>query len=187
MLPGTRVAPLNRCVHPWMGRRVAYARRALCVLALLASGCARRSVSEAEVKARATQDAVAVLASEQARTRALLRRDIPALDTLLAPDLVYTHTNALRESKQEMLESMRSGRIRYDSLAMMKQEVRWLWSGAVVTGEARVQALLAPAAAPVRLTLRYTSVYRARSSKGAWELVAWQSTRVPEPPSGSDR
>jgi len=168
------------------GHRVWRAAALVCLAACASGGQAARDTGVAD---RGTAEP-AVLASEAARSRALVARDEGALDTLLAADLSYTHSNANRESKADMLESVRTGRIRYDSLATEGQAVRWVGPAAVVTGRARVLVLVAPAKAPMRITLLYTSIYRRRVAGGSaagWELVAWQSTRVPEPPPAAAR
>ena len=134
-----------------------------------------------------------VLAAERARARALVARDSMALDTLLAPDLAYTHSNAVRESKADMQRSVQSGSIRYDSLTMTAQEFGRVGAAVIVTGMASARVQVAPATAPISIILRYTSIYRRRGSGPAgeprrgWELVAWQSTRVPALPPDAAR
>lgn len=175
------------------GRRGAWRARgrlaAVAAFLALASGCARRQATDdpgALTSAIASFEA-GVRASEAARAAALVSRDSLALDTLLASDLSYTHSNAVRESREDMQRSVRTGSIRYDSLSMSAQEFGRVGAAVLVMGEARARVLVAPATAPVSIRLRYTSVYRQRGRGPAgepgrgWELVAWQSTRIPEP------
>jgi hypothetical protein len=116
-----------------------------------------------------------VLQSEQARIAALVRDDYPALERLLSDDLSYTHSTAAVDTKPRYLESLRSGRLKYKSLDHEQQQVRLYGDTAVLTGLSKVCSIVE--GQEVRLTLRFTIVYVKKS--GRWQMVAWQSTRVP--------
>ncbi len=118
-----------------------------------------------------------VLATEDRRFAAMVHADTSALASLLAPDLTYTHTDGAQNTGAELLQLLGSGTLRYASIAPEAREVRVLGSSAVVTGRS---AMRVSADGHVRaFGIRYLAVYR--RSAGGWELIAWQSTRLPPP------
>ncbi|MBM4186058.1 MAG: DUF1080 domain-containing protein [Gemmatimonadetes bacterium] len=114
-------------------------------------------------------------ALEADRFAAQINRDTAALRNLLGDDLVYVHSNALIENKEDFIESVASGRIQYDSLVPVRMTHRVHGGTAIGTGRVRVQVRLN--GVPARLELLFTNVHQRR--QGRWRLVSWQSTRVP--------
>ena len=119
----------------------------------------------------------AVRAAESQRLRALVTADYAALDRLLADDLTYTHSTAKLDTKATYLEPLVSGRTRYQSLEPSDVQVRVYGTTGVVTGILRSVALVAGKES--RTDMRFTNVWVERD--GRWQMVAWQSTRLPEP------
>ena len=117
-----------------------------------------------------------VLAAEARRTQALLARDFASLETVLADDLTYTHSNAKVDRKTEYLEPFKSGRTRYVSLQPSEVSARLYGDAAILTGRMLSVALVAGAES--RTDLRFTSMWIRR--EGRWQMVAWQSTRTPD-------
>src|SRR2546427_420545 len=116
-----------------------------------------------------------VLATEDRRFAAMVHADTSALASLLAPDLTYTHTDGAQNTGAELLQLLGSGTLRYASIAPEAREVRVVGSSAVVTGRS---AMRVEASGQVHaFRIRYLAVYR-RGARG-WELIAWQSTRLP--------
>jgi hypothetical protein len=150
-------------------------RGACCGAAVFALGCAAARPTP-DVSA-AAPDVAAVRAAELARFTAMISRDFAALDTLLAEELAYTHTSGVRDTKASLLQALRSRRLAYDSIVPAAVQVRLYGEMAVATGDAQVQARADGAVR--RLHIRFTEAYVHRA--GRWELVAWESTLVPEP------
>ena len=119
----------------------------------------------------------AVRAAESQRLRALVTADYAALDRLLADDLTYTHSTAKVDTKATYLEPLLAGRTRYQSLEPADVQVRIYGTTGVVTGVLRSVALVAGKES--RTNLRFTNVWVERDSR--WQMVAWQSTRLPDP------
>ena len=111
---------------------------------------------------------------EDRRFRALEQNDFGALESILADDMQYTHSDGRLESKEEYLKSLRTGHVKYMSIALEGSEVRGYGSTAVVTGRALFRVRHTDGERSQRL--RYTDVYVKR--KGRWQLVAWQATRL---------
>jgi len=128
----------------------------------------------ADVATRAAEAEAQVRRTELARFEAQVRRDTVALDSLLSDDLVYTHSNALIESKAHFLETIATDRIRYDSIAPAEMSHRIFGETAVGNGRVHVRVQMNGQTIPVDLL--FTTVHVRRD--GHWQLVAWQSTRA---------
>jgi ketosteroid isomerase-like protein len=116
-----------------------------------------------------------ILAADDRRFAALVQGDLAALGGLLAEDMTYTHSSGQIETKAQLLESLRSGKLRYLSAEPADREVRLYGDTAVVTGRAAVKASV-QGGPEIVLPLRFTEVWV--RSGGTWKLAAWQSTRV---------
>ena len=133
-------------------------------------------VTLAPAVAQSARDAVdAVKAAELARFTAQTTNDFAALDQLLADDLVYTHSSASVDSKTTYVESMRSGAVKYESIEPRDLVVRVFGTTAVITGAGRLR--VSARGQSLDNQLRFTDVWVLRD--GRWQMVAWQSTRLP--------
>jgi hypothetical protein len=54
---------------------------------------------------------------ERARSSAMTHRDLKALQSMLADNLIYCHSNGRCENKAQLLESLQSSRIRYRAVS----------------------------------------------------------------------
>lgn len=116
-----------------------------------------------------------VLRTELSRFDAMTRKDTAALKTLLADDLIYIHSNNLKESKKEHIAAIATGYLIYEKMNRENVQVRRYGKTAIVNGVLRVNGLLNKANFELKLT--YTAIYR--KHKKQWQLVNWQSTRIP--------
>lgn len=114
------------------------------------------------------------------RIAAMVQGDTKALAPLLAPTLTYVHSSGELEDRGHFLETIGSGRLDYVSMVPSDVVVRFLWDkAAVITGKADVKLIAGGTGGKENaLTLRFTSVW-VRSAEGAWQMAAWQSTRLP--------
>lgn len=113
--------------------------------------------------------------AERRRFVAMVAQDIAALELLLAEELNYCHSNGEVENKPQFLETIRSGRLRYEAIEVQELDARLYQDLAIVVGQISVNAKTGNQ--PVNLNIRYTDAYVNRD--GRWQLVAWQSTRLP--------
>ena len=95
-----------------------------------------------------------IIALEDRRIEAMTKGDVQTLEEILADDLIYTHTTARIDTKSSFIEAISSGRSNYRSVEREDVKVRQFGDSAVVTGHAK--------------------------RNGAWQIVAWQSTRLPD-------
>ena len=120
-----------------------------------------------------SQQAQKVLATESRRFEAMTKADTVALRTMLAEELVYIHSNALKENKLQHLAAIASGKLVYQKMERLEAHVRFYGKTALVNGLVKVQGVLNGNAFEIRLL--YLAVYRKK--QGNWLLVHWQSTK----------
>ena len=140
------------------------------------AGCALLLAMAAGRVSAQTARSARIRAAELERFDAQIKRDTMALKRLLSDDLIYVHSNGLTESKAHFIESVATGRIRYDSLVPVKLEHRIY--GTTAVGNGRVRAQVEVGGQTVKVDLLFTTVLLERH--GRWQLVSWQSTRAPE-------
>lgn len=116
-----------------------------------------------------------VLDAEAQRFIAMTSRDTMALRQMLSDDLVYIHSNGMQETKEAHLKSIRTGAIVYQKMTRKEVQVRKYKKLAITNGVVQVQGLLNNAS--FELHLLYTAVYKKK--KKTWQLLNWQSTRLP--------
>jgi hypothetical protein len=115
--------------------------------------------------------------AEQRRTRAMVDAELAVLGPLLGEELRFVHANGSVQDRAELLDALGSGRLDYLSARTHDTRVRSYGDVGVVGGGAdlRVRAAGGP---PLALRILFTAVYAKRG--GAWQLVAYQSTRARE-------
>ena len=117
-----------------------------------------------------------VLRAERARTSALVKGDVAALDKLLADDLTYVHATGKVDTKASFLEGIRSGSLRYLAWNLQEMHVRLIGDAAVLNGKYAVRALDRRVQQdPIAVNVIVLSVYARR--EGRWQQVAWQTTK----------
>jgi Domain of unknown function (DUF4440) len=136
--------------------------------------------------ARAAADAAAVPGSgasatgvvegvERERFAAMMAVDRAKLERLLAESLKYCHSNGRCETKAEFIGNLVSGQMKYRSIQVLEIQPRAVGNAMLVQGRLAIEA--EQAGQPLAMQLVYTDVYESRG--GVWQLVAWQSTRLP--------
>jgi len=121
-------------------------------------------------------DSAAVLAAEDARFSAMVAADPVALERLLAEDLSYVHSTGRVVNREQMIDEIRSGKLRYRALTPAERQVTVVETDAAyVRGQARIE--VSADANPVEFQARYLAIYV--RDAGDWKLRAWQSLRLP--------
>ena len=118
-----------------------------------------------------------VLVIDDQRFAAMVRADTAALRSILAADLAYTHTTGEKQDRPGFLHSIGSGELRYKRIDPTERTVRFVGSdAAVITGRSNMEV---ESRGQIRtFAIRYVAVYE--HSHGGWQMVAWQSTRIPD-------
>jgi ABC-type phosphate/phosphonate transport system substrate-binding protein len=117
----------------------------------------------------------AVLKADNERFTAMLKADTAALEKLLADELSYTHSNAQVQDKAAFISDIKTGKIKYLTIEATDQKARVFGTTAIVTGGASVHVV--QNGNDLTFKIRYTNTHLNRG--GAWQMVAWQSTRLP--------
>ena len=113
---------------------------------------------------------------DKKRMTAMAQKDVATLNTLLADDLVYTHSSARLDTKQSLIGAMESGSTVYTSVEPSDVKAQDLGDTVVLTGSCRIS--VASGGRPNSFGVRFTDVYANKG--GRWQMVAWQSTRLPD-------
>jgi hypothetical protein len=117
-------------------------------------------------------DEKAVVTAEKQYADAMVKADAGALRRLLADDLSYTHSNALIETKDDVLKAITSGKTKYKSIDFKTSNIRQ-YGDTIITNHQMVFAQ------PDRTTNVYVSMVWVRQPDG-WKLVQRQATRLPD-------
>ena len=118
----------------------------------------------------------AVLAADDQRFEAMRKENWPALEGALADELTYVHSTARLESKAEHVGNLKAGQPHYRGIAPRDRTVRVHGEVGIVNGISEMH--VENAGKEQRFTVRYLAVYA--KSGGAWRMIAWQSTKIPD-------
>jgi hypothetical protein len=113
---------------------------------------------------------------DKKRMQAMAAKDLATLDALLADDLIYTHSSARVDTKPSLIANMKSGATVYSAVEPSDVRAQDLGDAVVLTGVARVKVFSNGKEQDFRI--RFTDAYARRS--GRWQMVVWQSTRLPD-------
>jgi len=116
-----------------------------------------------------------LVAADTARLEATVAGDLAALELALGDDLTYGHSTGQVQGKQEFIADLRSGARRYRAFTAVETGARAYGCAGVVTGTSDVE--VEAQGKVLSLRLHYTATYARRH--GRWELVAYQSVRLP--------
>jgi hypothetical protein len=117
-----------------------------------------------------------VIDLDKKRMTAMAQKDIATLNTLLSADLIYTHSSARLDTKQSLIGNMESGSTVYTAVEPSDVKAQDLGDAVVLTGSCRIS--VTAQGRPNSFSVRFTDVYANKG--GQWQMVAWQSTRLPE-------
>jgi ketosteroid isomerase-like protein len=113
---------------------------------------------------------------DRQRMTAMAEKDIAKLNALLSDDLVYTHSSARIDTKKSLIGAMESGTTVYTGVEPSDVKAQDLGDAVVLTGTARIR--VTSGGKPNAFAVRFTDVYANKA--GQWQMVTWQSTRLPE-------
>jgi ketosteroid isomerase-like protein len=117
-----------------------------------------------------------VIDLDQKRMTAMAQKDISTLKTLLSDDLIYTHSSARLDTKESLIGNMESGSTVYTAVEPSDVKAQDLGDAVVLTGSCRISVM--SQGRPNSFSVRFTDVYANKG--GRWQMVTWQSTRLPE-------
>jgi ketosteroid isomerase-like protein len=112
---------------------------------------------------------------EEAWRNAILKADIPALDALLADDYMGISASGALQSKEQSLDSLRSGAMHFTAITISDRRVRFYGTTALVTCKAVARG--AHAGIDISGSYRYTRVY-VRNAQGDWKIVSFEASQI---------
>jgi ketosteroid isomerase-like protein len=115
---------------------------------------------------------------EQTWRDAILRRNVQAMDALLADDYIAISANGTLQSKVDTLTNLKNGTLHIDSIDFSDRKVRFYGQTALVTSRAEVTGT--GVEGEIQGSYRYTRVY-VRDAKGMWKIVSFEASRIREP------
>lgn len=127
------------------------------------------SFAQADVKAEAN-----VLKLHQDKFRWMAGVQLDSLGALLDDGVRYIHSNGWIESKQEVLENLRSKKLSYNSVTIEEAQARAYGKTVTVVGKGKFS--VAMDGKPIELSLLYTEVY-VRHRKH-WKLVSRHACKI---------
>lgn len=117
-----------------------------------------------------------VIELDRKRMTAMAEKDVAALQAMLADDLIYTHSSARMDTKASLIGNMQSGATVYSSVVPSDVVAQDCGDAVVLTGVARIK--VTSGGNPMSFGVRFTDVWAKRG--GSWQMVTWQSTKLPE-------
>lgn len=111
---------------------------------------------------------------EEAWRDSVLKSDAAAMDALLADDFIGISPSGTLQNKEQMLSSLRTGKLHLTSLTLSDRKVRFYGATAVVTSLATVAGNNAES--EISGSFRYTRVYVRKS--GQWKVVSFEASRI---------
>jgi len=114
-----------------------------------------------------------ILALHEAGDRALMSADLAVLAQIFADDYVQYNEAGKAFTKQDVLESFRSGAIRYPSIVSTGRQIRVFGDTAIVHGAESDEM----ESDGKRFSVRYVYLDVLRKQNGEWKLVASQLAR----------
>ena len=117
-----------------------------------------------------------IIELDKKRMTAMAEKDYATLNELISDGLVYTHSTARLDTKASLIDNMRSGSTVYTSVVPSDVNAQDLGDTVVLTGSCRISVNAGGRAN--NFGVRFTDVYA--NQGGRWQMVTWQSTRLPE-------
>jgi uncharacterized protein (TIGR02246 family) len=134
---------------------------AIFLLVSLAAGAQNKAANPAEQ---------AILKLEQQWVDAVVKADAAALEKIYTDDLIYTHSSGTVDTKASYIDSLKTGKAKYESIERDDIKVRFYGDTAIVTCHSVIKVN------KNTINSRYIHVYV--KQKGAWRMAAHQTTRV---------
>jgi len=137
----------------------------LLMVGLIWASTAFPAEPKAEVK-------TAVLAAEQKWVDAVIHGDGAALEKLMAPDILYTHSSAMSQTRAEFIKAATSGSTKYTAIDFSDVVVRQYGRTAIITHKAVFKTVQNG-----ETHLFVGEVWAEQN--GGWQMVSRQATKLP--------
>ena len=139
---------------------------ALATLVLM-SGCISVQVTDSRSSLQQTEKI------ERLRFQAWIQKDVPELRQVIADDVVYCHSTGVCQNKEELIQFINGGA--YLAMDVVEMKPKAYGDAVVINGTLNVKTQTNGQTSSFKVI--YTDLYVMRD--GRWQLVRWQSTRLP--------
>ena len=120
---------------------------------------------------------VDALALERSRLEAMRENNAAKLDELLHSQFSFTHMNGLIEGKEQFLDRIKAGQVRYHPALLSETKTEHFGEQCViVTGRAQLSVEVLAQNKTFEMDNRFMSVWIKNASK--WQAAAYQSTPI---------
>jgi hypothetical protein len=104
----------------------------------------------------------------------LTQKKLDSLAEMLDERLMYVHSNGWIQTKKEMIDDLKSGKLNYISIDVKSNKVRVYNNTAIVNGAGSFQVTMD--GKPLTIELNYTEVYV--KGNGRWLLASRHANRL---------
>jgi hypothetical protein len=104
----------------------------------------------------------------------MINKELTLLQEILDDQLLYVHSNGWRETSNEVVENIASGKLEYKAVEIASSVVRYFNDIAIVNGRGTFHVALD--GKPLEIVLDYTEVYRRELNR--WVLVTRHAARL---------
>jgi ketosteroid isomerase-like protein len=125
------------------------------------------------------KDEKAVMGTLEAMAKATVAKDVPTLTKIYGDDITYSHSSALTQTKAEVLKGLEGPGIS-ESMKFHDMSVRIYGDVALAKGICEFRNGRPGAIVDNHLNILWVLVRRPQGPMG-WQIVARQTTRLPEP------
>lgn len=105
----------------------------------------------------------------------MTRQSYDSLEAVLDDRLLFVHSNGWTETKEEFIQDIKSGKLRYIEIEVTEATVRMYSGAAIVVGKGKFKVLLD--GNELVINLYYTEVYVWKNDK--WLLASRHANRLP--------
>jgi hypothetical protein len=116
-----------------------------------------------------------VIEASKKKFRLMIEMKLDSLEGVLDDRLVFTHSNGWTENKKELIQDIKSGKLRYQSIESRDIIVRLYPKTAILTGKGKFKVVLD--GNELLFDLAYTEIYVMKCKK--WLLASRHSNRMP--------
>lgn len=114
-----------------------------------------------------------IIGMDLQRRQAMMNADVAALEGLFDNNLLWVHANGKADTKEGVLKSIGSERIKYLDIRCSEETVRFFGSVAILNGMADMDVVVG--GEQKLLENRFTMVW-AQQPDNSWKACHWQST-----------
>ena len=118
--------------------------------------------------------ATQVMALDKAWAKAVVNSDIPGIEKIIAPGLIYSHSNGVVDTREAYLTRLKNGTSDYQAIDFAKMDAKVFGDVVVVTARARFKVLAD--GKQINNDIAYTHIYQKQG--GAWRMIAHQAAKM---------